>query len=60
MVLAGQPDRNALINKFLIIEEWAYRGRHLVEVMNKEKLQTCCKRIRHDLEELEVILGIED
>lgn len=52
-------DRNNLINKFLTIEEWAHRGRHLVELMNKEKLTFACERIRHDLEELEVMLGAD-
>ena len=53
-------DKNDLINKFLSIEQWAYRARHLVEIMNEDKLRNSCKRIRHDLEELEIILRIED
>lgn len=52
--------KNDLINKFLSIEQWAYRGRHLVEVMDEEKLKNCCKRIRYNLEDLEVILKVED
>jgi hypothetical protein len=31
-----------------------------VELMDKEKLEFACKRIRHDLEELEIILKVED
>ena len=53
-------DKNNLINKFLQIEANAYRGRHLVETMDKEGMIRSLKRIRHDLEELEVALGVED
>lgn len=53
-------DRNDLINKFLTIEQWAYRARHLVETMDVEKMKFSCKRIRYDLEDLEVMLGVGD
>jgi len=53
-------NKDNLINKFLQIESLAYRGRHLVESMSTEKMKIICKRIRHDLEELEVMLGVED
>jgi hypothetical protein len=56
-------DKNTLINKFLQIEQLAYRGRHLVEILNddhKAKIISTCKHIRHDLEELEVYFGIDD
>jgi hypothetical protein len=53
-------DKNNLINKFLAIEQWAFRARHLVETMNQGKLIFACKRIRHDLEDLEVILKVEN
>ena len=54
-----ENDRADLVNKFLQIEQWAYRGRHLVEIMDKEKMRSVCKRIRHDLEELEEIFEVE-
>lgn len=54
-----QINKNDLINKFLSIEQWAYRGRHLVEVMDAEKLKNCCLRMRHNLEDLEVILKVD-
>ena len=53
-------DKADFVNKFLQIEQWAHRGRHLVEIMDKEKMRIACKRIKHDLEELEVMLGVED
>ena len=54
-----ENDRADLVNKFLQIEQWAYRGRHLVEIMDREKMRSVCKRIRHDLEELEEIFKVE-
>ena len=54
-------DRNLLIGKFLQIESWALKCRHqYVETLNIEKLKYGVKMIRHDLEELEVMLGVED
>jgi len=52
-------DKNNLINKFLQIEANAYRGRHLVETMDKEGMIRAIKRIRHDLEELEIEFKVE-
>ena len=57
MIQLNKPD---LINKFLQMESWAYRGRHLVEYANMDKLQMICKRIRKDLEDLEIMLGVDD
>ena len=55
-------DKPDIINKFLQIESWAYRGRHLSETAmpDDDKLRKCLKRIRHDLEDLEVAFGVED
>jgi hypothetical protein len=57
-----QLDKADQINKFLQIESWAYRGRHLVESQStvSDRLKECIKRIRHDLEDLEVMLGVDD
>ena len=62
-----KADKNNLINKFMQIEMLAHRmeemahiGRHLVESMSVDKMILICKRIRHDLEDLEVMLGVED
>jgi len=54
-----ENDKADFINKFLQIEQWAYRGRHLVEIMDRDKMKFVCKRIRYDLEELEEVLGKE-
>lgn len=51
-----ENDRADFISKFLQIEQWAYRGRHLVEIMDRDKMKFVCKRIRYDLEELEEVL----
>jgi hypothetical protein len=56
----SSPEKDTIINKFMCVEQWAYRGRHLVEIMDKEKIKFACKRIRHDLEDLEVLIGIEE
>ena len=50
-------DKNDLINKFLQIEQLAYRGRHLVEVMATDKMVVICRNIRRDLQDLEVEFG---
>ena len=50
---------NVIFDKFLNIEGWAYRGRHLVEKQEMEKAREACKRIRYDLEELEVLLKVD-
>jgi len=54
-----ENDRADFISKFLQIEQWAYRGRHLVEIMDRDKMKFVCKRIRYDLEELEKMLKME-
>jgi hypothetical protein len=54
-----ENDKADFISKFLQIEQWAYRGRHLVEIMDRDKMKFVCKRIRYDLEELEEVLGKE-
>ncbi len=53
--------KDDLVGKCLQIESWAYRMRHLIESQSEksDKLVLCCKRIRADLEDLEVALGIE-
>lgn len=50
---------NVIYDKFLAIEGWAFRGRHLVEKDEMEKVKEACLRIRNDLEELEVLLKVE-
>lgn len=50
---------NVIFDKFLNIEGWAYRGRHLVEKEEMEKAKDACLRIKHDLEELEVLLRVD-
>jgi hypothetical protein len=51
-----------LIGKFIQIESWAFRARHLLESQSSssDKILNCVKHIRHDLEELEIILKVED
>ncbi len=51
---------NIIYDKFLNIESWAYRGKHLIEKEEIEKAKQTCRRIRHDLEELEVLLKIDE
>ena len=58
--MIAQFEKDAVINKFMGIEEWAFRGRHLIERMDKEKIKTCVRRIRLLTEELEVMMGMED
>ena len=53
-------DRNNLINKFLVIEQWAHRAARYIETMDRDKLCFACKRIKHDIKELEVELGVEE
>lgn len=50
---------NVIYDKFLNIEGWSYRGRHLIEKEEMEKAKEACLHIRHDLEELEVLLKVE-
>ena len=50
---------DVMFDKFLSIESWAFRARHLVEKEEMEKVKEAFLRIRHDLEELEVLLKIE-
>lgn len=53
-------EKSDVINKFLQIESWAYRGRHLVESASVDKMKICLKRIRHDLEDLEIAFGVDE
>ena len=49
---------NVIFDKFLSIESWAFRARHLAEKGELEKAKDACIHIRHDLEELEVLLKV--
>jgi hypothetical protein len=51
---------NVIFDKFLSIESWAFRARHLVEKGEMEKAKQAYLRIRHDLEELGVLLKVNE
>ncbi len=56
------PDlKGNIINKFIIVEEWAYRGRHFVDLNepNMEKAKFCVKRLEDELTVLKEYLGVE-
>ena len=57
-----KPTKEEIRDKFMQIETWAYRGKHLNEVVcpDNDKLKSCVRHMRHDLEDLEVMLGVED
>ena len=50
---------NVIYDKFLSVESWAFRARHLVEKDEMEKAKQAYFRIRHDLEEIGVLLKVE-
>ena len=51
---------NVMFDKFLSIESWAFRARHLVEKDEMEKVKEAYFRIRHDLEEIGVLLKVDE
>jgi hypothetical protein len=53
-------EKTILYDKFLQIESWAYRGRHLVEKGLIEKAREAARRIETDLQELKVLLKMPD
>ena len=59
--MATSDTKNNVINKFIQIESWAYRGRHMVDrsTPDYDRAVLATKRIRNDLIELETLLKME-
>ena len=57
-----KPTKEEIRDKFMDIETWAHRARHINEVVlpDNDKLKSCIKYIRNDLLDLEIMLGVED
>lgn len=57
------PDtKGNIINKFIIVEEWAYHGRHWIDRVDQpdvEKAKFCVKRLEDELTMLKEYLGVE-
>lgn len=52
----GEQTKESVIQKFLSLESWAYRARHLAEKGLKIKCSECLKPINDDVRNLNRIL----
>ncbi len=52
--------RNIIFDKFLCIEGWAYRCRHLIKTGENDKIKQGYLRMRKDMAELAILLKVDD
>jgi hypothetical protein len=56
----NEEKKYKILDKFLSIEGWAFRGRGLIEKGSEEKAKETLSRIHKSLRELDALMGYND